>query len=201
LLSLPLGPKDKDMAAFDALTAECINPKPMQMPGKDWMSDATWHLIAKRASVLQSGRIRQDTTWRMKHKIEASIKADKQKLTAKVGNLIFMELAKREVQEAFRLLKGWYWKAAETQARPCRQTMERQTNKREELYVEWGAYSTAIPANGVPYAIGNNQPIERNLQAAVSLLSHGRCGVSQGYVRGSEEGRRSRDGRISRRGW
>jgi hypothetical protein len=80
----------------------------------------------------------------------------------------------------FRHLKGWYRKAAETQARPCRQTMEHQTNKREELYAEWAAYGKAFPANGTPYAIGNNQSIESKLRAAVSLLSHGRCRGASG---------------------
>ena len=53
--------------------------------------------------------------------------------------------------------------------------MESQTNEREELYLERAAYGAAFPANGVPYAIGNNQPIESKLRAAVSLLSYGRC--------------------------
>ncbi len=179
-LSLQLGPKDTDTTAFNALAAKCVNPKPMQKQGKDWMSKATWRLIAKRASFLQSGRIRQDAGWRMKREIEAAIKADKQKLTAKVGNLIIAELAKGDVKEEFRHLKGWYRKATEMQARPCRQTMERQTNKREELYAERAAYGKAFPANGLPYAIGNNQPIESGLRAAVSLLSHGQCGGALG---------------------
>jgi hypothetical protein len=179
-LSLPLGPKDKDTAAFDTLAAKCVNPKPMQKRGKDWMSEATWRLKAKRASLLQSGRIRQDAAWRMKRKIKAAIKADKQKLTAKVGDSIVAELAKGDVQEAFQHLKGCYRKAVETQARPCRQTMECQTNKQEELYVERAAYGTAFPANRVPYAIGDNQLIESKLRAVVSLLSHGRCGGTSG---------------------
>jgi hypothetical protein len=53
--------------------------------------------------------------------------------------------------------------------------MKHQTDKREELCAERAAYGEAFPANGMPYAIGNNQPIERELRAAVSLLSHGRC--------------------------
>jgi hypothetical protein len=57
-LSLPLGPKDTDTMAFDALAAKCVNPKPTRKQGKDWMSEATWRLIAKRVSLLQSGRIR-----------------------------------------------------------------------------------------------------------------------------------------------
>jgi hypothetical protein len=46
-LSLPLGPKDKNTAAFDMLAAKCVDPKPTRKPGKDWMSEVTWCLIAK----------------------------------------------------------------------------------------------------------------------------------------------------------
>jgi hypothetical protein len=59
-LSLPLGPKDADTTAFDALAAKCVNPKLMGKPGKDRMSKETWCLIAKWASLLQSSRIQQD---------------------------------------------------------------------------------------------------------------------------------------------
>jgi hypothetical protein len=58
--------------------------------------------------------------------------------------------------------------------------MEHQTDKQKGLYVEQAAYGTAFPANGVPYAIGNNQPNENELRATVSLLSHGRCGGTSG---------------------
>ncbi len=174
-LSLPLGPKDADTMAFAALAAECVDPKSTRKQWKDWMSKETWRLIAKRVSLLRSSHIRQDTTRRMKREIKAAIKADKRKLTAKVGNLTVAELAKGGIKEVFRHLKGWYRQAADTQARPCRQTMEHQTDKREELYAERAAYSGAFSANGMPYAIGNNQPIESKLQAGVSLLSHGWC--------------------------
>jgi hypothetical protein len=75
----------------------------------------------------------------MRREIKAAIKADKQKLTAKVGDSIITELAKGDMKEVFQHLKGWYRKATETQARPCRQMMEHHTNKQEELYAEWAA--------------------------------------------------------------
>jgi hypothetical protein len=179
-LSLLLGLKDPDTTAFDALAAEWVDPKPTRKQGKDWMTEGKWRLIAKRASLMQSGRIRQDAARRMRCEIKAAIKADKQKPTAKVGNLIVAELAKGDVKEAFRHLKGWYRKVTEMQARPCRQMMERQTDKWEELYAEQAAYSNAFPANGMLYAIGNNQPCESKLRAEVSLLSHGRCEGASG---------------------
>jgi hypothetical protein len=57
-LSLPLGPKDADTTTFDALAAECVNPKPTCKQEKDWMSKGTWRLIAKRASLSKGGRKR-----------------------------------------------------------------------------------------------------------------------------------------------
>ncbi len=75
-LSLPLGPKDVDTTAFNALAAECVDPKPTWKQGKVCMSEATWRLIAKRASLQRSGRIRQDAAQRMKREIKAAIKAD-----------------------------------------------------------------------------------------------------------------------------
>jgi hypothetical protein len=129
-------------------------------------------------------------------------------LTAKVGDSIVAELAKGDVKEAFRHLKGWYRKATEAQARPCRQTIEHQTDEREELYAERAAYGEAFPANGVPYAIGNNQPCESKLRAVVSLLSHGRCRGALGiraehikaWLRGAKKEDRPGDSRISRWG-
>ncbi len=174
-LSLPPGPKDVETMAFDALAAECVKPKPKRTPGKDWISQGTWGLIAKWASLLRSCHIWQDARRRMKCKIGTAIKADKHKLTTNVGDSIVAELAKGDVKEAFRHLKAWYRKAAEMQARPCCQTMEHQTNKREELYAEWAAYGKGFPVNGTPYTIGNNQPIDGKLWAAVSLPNHSRC--------------------------
>jgi hypothetical protein len=65
-LSLPLGPKDADTMAFNALAAKCVDPKPTRKQGKDWMTKGTWRLIAKRASLMQSGRIWQDAARRMR---------------------------------------------------------------------------------------------------------------------------------------
>jgi hypothetical protein len=95
--------------------------------------------------------------------------------SSNIGDLIMSKLLKGSIKEAFQHLKGWYQNAAEMQARPYHQMMERQTKKRVELYAEQAVYGEAFPANGTPFAIGNNQPNDGKLQAAVSLLCHGRC--------------------------
>jgi hypothetical protein len=81
-------------------------PKPKRMLGKQWISEGIWPLIAKGALLLQSGFIWQDASRRMKGKIGVVVKADKCKLTTNVGNSIVTELAKGDIKEAFRHLKG-----------------------------------------------------------------------------------------------
>jgi exonuclease III len=179
-LSLPPGLKDPNTALFDRLAAKCVNPKPTQAPGKDRMSEGTWKLIKKRASLMRSGKIRQDAARRMQRKVKAALKADKSRLAAEAGERIVSELREGKVQEAFCHLKGWYRNALETQAKPCHQTMERQTNKRVELYAEWAAYGEEFPENGTPFKIEDDPPSEGELRTAVSQLSHGRCRGASG---------------------
>jgi hypothetical protein len=100
-LSLQPGLKDPNTALFDALAAKCVDPTPTRAPGKDWISEGTWKLIRKRASLLSSGRIRQTAARRMKREVHAALKEDKRRLTAEVGENIVTELGKGNVQEAF----------------------------------------------------------------------------------------------------
>ena len=179
-LSLPLGPRDANTALFDALAAKFVKPKPTQAPGKDWISKGTWKLIAKHASLMRSGKIRQVTVRRMQHKVKLALKADKSWLTANVGECIVSELRERKVQEAFRHLKGRYRNALETQAKPCHQTMERQTDEQVELYAKRAAYGAGFPANGTPFVIRIDSLSEGEFWTAVSQLSHGRCGGASG---------------------
>jgi len=179
-LSLPPGLKDPNTALFDALAAKCVDPKMRRAPGKDWISERTWKMIAKRASLLRSGRIRPTTAWRMKREVHAALKEDKRRLTAEVGENIVSELGKGNMQEAIWHLKRWFRNASETQARPCHQTMERQTDERVELYAERAAYGEEFPENGMPFDIDDNPLSDGELRTAVSQLSHRRCGGASG---------------------
>jgi hypothetical protein len=118
----------------------------------------------------------------MQRKIGTPLKANKQQLTAEVGNTIVSEMHKGDVKEAFQHLKRCYQKASEMQARPSHQMMERQTEEQVELYAEWDAYGEAFPTNGTPFTISNNQPSDSNLRTAVSLLSHDWCGGALGIL-------------------
>ena len=96
-LTLPLGPQDANNTTFDALAAKCVEPKTTRPPGKDWISKGTWKLITKRVSLLCSRKIRQAAVLWMKHKVQAALKANKSRLTTKVGNSIVSELSKGNI--------------------------------------------------------------------------------------------------------
>jgi hypothetical protein len=78
-------------------------------------SEGTWKLITKWTSLLQSSRCNQAAARIMKREIHGALKADKQRLTADVGEKIVAELGAGNVKEAFRHLKGWYCTASESQ--------------------------------------------------------------------------------------
>jgi len=118
----------------------------------------------------------------MQRAIHAELKRDRAARTAQVGELIVPMLAEGKVHEAFRHLKGWYREASETQARPCFQTMERQTVERVELY-RWRN------PPGIPIVVDHTEmrpkiwdeiSDEEEIRVTVAELTNGRStGVSR----------------------
>jgi hypothetical protein len=118
----------------------------------------------------------------MQRAIHAALKRDRAVCTARIGKLIVAELAEGNVNEAFRHLKGWCRQALETQARPCFQTMERQTVERVKLY-------RRRDSPGLPITVGHaeirtdirdDSPEEEEIRVAVEELTNGRsAGVSR----------------------
>ena len=70
----------------------------------------------------------------MQREIQKCLRANRDARTKVVGETISTELAGGNIQEAFCHLKEWYRSATNTQARPCFQTMDRQTAERIDLY-------------------------------------------------------------------
>ncbi len=98
----------------------------------------------------------------------------------RVGTLIESKLTGGNVQEAFRHLKGWYWAALETQAKPCFHTMERQTSERVDLYARRLSPGDPLPINVERTKINNNVPLDGEIRTAVSKLSNGRAAGASG---------------------
>ncbi len=79
------------------------------------------------------------------------------------------------VQETFRHLKGWYQAASDTQARPCRQTMERQTSERVDLYAPSYSPGDPLPTNVTPIKINNDVPSDSELCGVIGKLTDGQA--------------------------
>jgi hypothetical protein len=112
----------------------------------------------------------------MKLLIWASLRDNKAAHTKDVGDAIETELAKGEVQEAFRLLKGWYRVASETVACPCPQTMARQMEDRVELYRRRDSSRDPLQINLQGPAIPDKMPSDHKIRDAARDLPSGRAG-------------------------
>ncbi len=84
------------------------------------------------------------------------------------------------VQEAFHHLKGWYWAASDTQAKPCRQTMKRQTSEWVDLYARRDLPGNPLPINVTPAEINNDLPSDGELRGVVGELTDGRVAGASG---------------------
>ncbi len=78
--------------------------------------------------------------------------------------------------EAFRHLKGWYRSATKTQARPCFQTMEKQTMERVDLYRQRDSPGPPLIVNAelLTGEIWDDTPYNGEIRAAVAELTNGR---------------------------
>jgi hypothetical protein len=116
----------------------------------------------------------------MQCQISALLRKDRADRTERVGTLIESKLTGRNVQEAFRHLKGWYWAVSETQAKPCFHTMEHQTSERVNLYARRLSPGDPLPINVERIEINNDVLLDREIGTAVSKLSNGRMAGASG---------------------
>ncbi len=94
--------------------------------------------------------------------------------------MIESELTGGNVQEAFCHLKGWYWAASEMQAKPCYQTLERQTSERVDLYARRDLPGDPLPINLTPVKINDDALSDSELRQVVSKLTNGRAAGASG---------------------
>ena len=115
--------RDDLTQVFEELKVICEEPTAAKHHWRNWMRDSTWLLIRQCTSLHRAGQLSRCVSQRMQRTIYAVLKRDRTACMAQVGESIVAKLAKGNVHEAFCHLKGWYWSATDTQARPCYQTM------------------------------------------------------------------------------
>jgi hypothetical protein len=94
--------------------------------------------------------------------------------------MIKSELTGENVQEAFCHLKGWYRATSKMQAKPCYQTLERQTSKRVDLYARRDLPGDPLPINVTPVEINNDAPSDGKLWQVVGKLTNSRAAGASG---------------------
>jgi hypothetical protein len=147
---------------------------------RDWISTETWILIEHRAMLRCTGHLSQAGRRRLNRWIRSSLACDRAAHAVRVGEAIEMELAAGNAKEAFRHLKGWYCTATEMQAKPCRQTMVRQTDERVDLYRQRQSPGDPFPVNVPPTPIHNDVPSDGKIHTAVANLSNGQAPGASG---------------------
>jgi hypothetical protein len=176
-ISLQLPPqelRDDMTAAFVALQATCKDPEAAKRHWRNWVSDKMRLLIKWRTSLRWAGWLRWCIGQHMQCAIDALLKVDRTAHMVQVGKSINANLTKGNVHEAFCHLKGWYWLAMETQARPCFQTMEKQTAERVDLYQQHDSPGLPVAVNVTPVDVWDNVSTNGEIRAAVTELTNGR---------------------------
>ncbi len=173
-LQLAQGEETEMTQMFSCLDVEWAKPKLRKRQGNHWISHKTWALVGQQTALRQVGKLSPVEGRWMKHLVWASLCNDRVACMKGVGNTIKAELAKGDMQEAFCLLKGWYWAASETVACPCPQMMARQTEERVELYRRWDTPGEPLPIDLQGPLIPDKVPSDHKIKDAARDLLSGR---------------------------
>ncbi len=176
----PVEEQDEQTRLFGDLRKTCEEDTPTRRKANDWISEESWRLIAHRAMLRRTGRLCQMGARRLHRQIGKSLRTDRADRTLSVRTLIESKFTMGNVHEAFPHLKGRYRAASETQAKPCRQTMDRQTAKRVDLYTRRQSLGEPLPINIDPVDINNATPSDGELRVAVGELTNGRAAGASG---------------------
>ena len=162
---------------FEKLRALCDEPDPKKWPQNNWISEDTWKIVRNMTMLWTLVHLMLAGRRSMKRAIGLPyIANDCRERTKRVGKSNKAKLAKGDAQEAFHHLKGWYRDTSETEARPCKQMMERQTEERVELYRKRVSPRAPIPINITPVNILDSTPSDVKIRAAVKKSTNGRAG-------------------------
>ena len=108
-------------------------------------------------------------------KIKASLKEDRVERAWKVGEAVSGHLAKGDVKKAWKCVQGWYRKLLGQQQKQCHEAMEKQTLKREVLYVKVPPPGGRIPCNTPTTNIDDDEPQDEEICPVVVAAKNGKA--------------------------
>ena len=126
------------------LRQDVIPPPVRERPANRWISDKTWAVVDKRATMRRKGHLTTCHARRMGREIKSLLTADCKQRAANAASTVESRLSNGAVKEAWRAFKGWYRSAEDRPPPACPETMVRQTVERVELYARvplWDAPS------------------------------------------------------------
>jgi hypothetical protein len=121
---------------FEDLRSSVERPENQVSRRASWISDESWKLIDTRLALRREAGHDQAAIRRLTRRIQASLKADRKSRVEKAGANVEALLQKEpsDLQGAWNALKGWYRVAGDRAPPPSRDTLEKVTAEREDLY-------------------------------------------------------------------
>jgi hypothetical protein len=102
-----------------------------------WISSETWKLIDSRVAMRHLEGHDRAAIRRLTRSIQASLKAERKRRVTVAGEKVEALLAQEhpDLQGAWNALKGWYWEASDWAPPPSRDTLQKVTAERFDLYM------------------------------------------------------------------
>ncbi len=90
------------------LRQDVIPPPVRERPANRWISDKTWAVIDKRATMRRKGHLTTCLACRMGREIKSLLAADREQHAVNTASTVKSHMSNGAVKEAWRALKGWY---------------------------------------------------------------------------------------------
>jgi hypothetical protein len=143
-----------------------------ECPANRWISDKTWAVIDKRATMRRKGHLTTCLARRMGREIKSLLAADRKQRAANAASTVESHMSNGAVKEAWRALKGWY-RSAEDQPPPaCPETMVGQTAECVELYARAPPMGAVLPFSFPHLAILDDVPTDSEVCTVVGRLKN-----------------------------
>jgi hypothetical protein len=141
-LKIPRGPRAELVSKYEELRQDIIPPPVRERPANRWISDKTWAVVDKQATMRRKGHLTTCHARWMGRENKSLLAVDCKQRAANAASTVESRLSNGAVKEAWRAFKGWYRSAEDRPPSACPETMARQMVERVELYA-WAPLRTS----------------------------------------------------------
>jgi hypothetical protein len=178
-------PLNKAAAVFEELQLSVERKECAVRRQVSWISSETWKMIDSRVAMRRLEGHDRAAIRRLTRRIQASLKVDRKRRVTIAGEKVEALLAQEtpDLQGAWNALKGWYREAGDRAPPPSRDTLEKVTKERIDLYTKEAPPGDPIPIIVDPVEVSDEIPGEEEIADAVKRLRNNRSGGPSG-IRG-----------------